>query len=102
MKVASLANQVSSGCEIHAFADKTERTYSFVLKPGDALLKRLYDHTFIVKMKPTFQDRILKREIGDSSRYANVRGLYGDRAWIDDLDIVAELSGHSGCVNALR
>ena len=53
-------------------------------------------------MKPTIQDRILRRECGDSSRYAGVRGLYSDRAWVDDLDIVAELGGHSGCVNALR
>ena len=53
-------------------------------------------------MKPTIQDRILRRECGDSSRYAGVRGLYSDRAWVDDLDITAELGGHSGCVNALR
>ena len=53
-------------------------------------------------MRPTVQDRILRREKGDVSRYASVRGLYGDRAWIDELDIVAELGGHSGCVNALR
>ena len=53
-------------------------------------------------MKRTFQDRIFRRETGDGSRYASVKGLYGDRSWVDDLDIVAELGGHSGCVNALR
>ena len=53
-------------------------------------------------MRPTLQDRILRREVWDRSRDASIRGLYGDRAWVDDLDIVAELGGHSGCVNALR
>ena len=53
-------------------------------------------------MKPTLQDRIFRREVWDGSRDASIRGLYGDRAWVDDLDIVAELGGHSGCVNALR
>ncbi|KAI9849653.1 MAG: hypothetical protein M1837_002778 [Sclerophora amabilis] len=51
-------------------------------------------------MRTTLQDRLLSRELG-TSRYPTVRGLYGQRAWIDDLDIVNELGGHSGCVNAL-
>ena len=53
-------------------------------------------------MKPSLYDRILRRELGETSRYSSIRGLYGDRAWVDDLDIVSELGGHSGCVNALR
>ena len=53
-------------------------------------------------MRPTLQDRIFRREIWEGSRDTSIRGLYGDRAWVDDLDIVAELGGHSGCVNALR
>ena len=53
-------------------------------------------------MKLTLQDRILGRELGSNSRYSSIKGLYGDRAWVDDLDIVNELGGHSGCVNALR
>ena len=53
-------------------------------------------------MKFTLQDRLLRRELGDRSRYSNFRGIYGDRTWVDDLDIVNELGGHSGCVNALR
>ena len=32
----------------------------------------------------------------------NVRSIYGSKQWIKDLDIVNELTGHSGCVNALR
>jgi nuclear receptor interaction protein len=54
-------------------------------------------------MKNTVYDRLLKREIGQQRRqYTDVRGLYGDRRWVEDLDIVNELEGHNGCVNALR
>jgi len=53
-------------------------------------------------MKYTIHDRLLKRELGDPRRYSKIRGIYGDRAWVDELDIVNELGGHSGCVNALR
>ena len=53
-------------------------------------------------MKLTLQDRLLRRELGNHSRYSGIKGLYGDRKWISDLDIVNELGGHSGCVNALR
>ncbi|KAL8744369.1 MAG: hypothetical protein Q9190_003383, partial [Brigantiaea leucoxantha] len=52
-------------------------------------------------MKITLQDRLLKRELGQPSRYSAIKGLYGDRSFVDDLDIVNELGGHSGCVNAL-
>ena len=53
-------------------------------------------------MKNSWQDRLLWRELGPTSRYCNIKEIYGDKAWIDDLDIVNELGGHSGCVNALR
>ena len=53
-------------------------------------------------MRPNLQDRLLRREIGDKSSYSTIRGVYGDKSWINDLDIVNELGGHSGCVNALR
>ncbi len=53
-------------------------------------------------MMPTVQDRLLRRELGDTSRYSAIKGIYGDKSWINDLDIVNELGGHSGCVNALR
>ncbi|KAF2756344.1 WD40 repeat-like protein [Pseudovirgaria hyperparasitica] len=50
-------------------------------------------------------DRLLNRELGYSTgsknRYSHVRGLYGDQKWVHDLDIVNELDGHQGCVNAL-
>ncbi|TKA72080.1 hypothetical protein B0A49_08699, partial [Cryomyces minteri] len=46
-------------------------------------------------------DRLLKRELGSDGRYSKIRGIYGDKQWIRDLDIVNELGGHSGCVNAL-
>ncbi|MCJ1478512.1 hypothetical protein MMC13_007192 [Lambiella insularis] len=52
-------------------------------------------------MKLTLQDRLLHRELGEYSPNYSVKGLYGDRKWVHDLDIVNELGGHSGCVNAL-
>ncbi|PSN63210.1 WD40 repeat-like protein [Corynespora cassiicola Philippines] len=53
-------------------------------------------------MKYTVYDRLLKREIGyERKRYSDIRGIYGDRQWIDRMDIVNELEGHNGCVNAL-
>lgn len=52
-------------------------------------------------MKPSVHSRLLRREIGTGSRASSIGGLYGDRAWVDELDIVCELGGHSGCVNAL-
>ncbi|KAJ4362228.1 hypothetical protein N0V95_001472 [Ascochyta clinopodiicola] len=53
-------------------------------------------------MKHTVYDRLLKREIGHQRRtYTDIRGIYGDKHWVDDLDIVNELEGHNGCVNAL-
>ena len=53
-------------------------------------------------MRITLQDRLLRRDLGKGSRYSAIQGIYGDREWIDNLDIVNELGGHSGCVNALR
>ncbi|KAF2084325.1 WD40 repeat-like protein [Saccharata proteae CBS 121410] len=52
-------------------------------------------------MKTTLFNNVLKRELGDDSRYSKIKALYGDRQWVNDLDIVNELGGHSGCVNAL-
>ncbi|KAH7078384.1 hypothetical protein FB567DRAFT_533781 [Paraphoma chrysanthemicola] len=53
-------------------------------------------------MKYTVYDRLLKREVGHQRRtYTDIRGIYGDKHWIDELDIVNELEGHNGCVNAL-
>ena len=53
-------------------------------------------------MRLTLPNRLLQRELGNTSNYAAVNGIYGDSSWINDLDIVNELGGHSGCVNALR
>lgn len=52
-------------------------------------------------MKYTVYDRLLQREVGGRTRYSSLRGIYGDRQWIDNMDIVNELEGHNGCVNAL-
>ncbi|WEW58768.1 hypothetical protein PRK78_004236 [Emydomyces testavorans] len=53
-------------------------------------------------MKSLIYDRLLQRELGNPGLYAGVRGIYGDRIWVDDMDIVNELGGHTGCVNALN
>ncbi len=54
-------------------------------------------------MKYPVYDRLLKREVGHQRRtYTDIRGIYGDRHWVNDFDIVNELEGHNGCVNALR
>lgn len=46
--------------------------------------------------------KLLKRKLGRKRIHNVVRPLYGDRTWTKDLDIVNELGGHTGCVNALR
>ncbi|KAL9101596.1 MAG: hypothetical protein Q9163_003157 [Psora crenata] len=74
--------------EITEMRHKEERADAFDIQKGNI-------------MKGTWQDRLLWRELGSTSRYASIRGIYGDKSWIDDLDIVNELGGHSGCVNAL-
>lgn len=54
-------------------------------------------------MRDSLSDRLLQRELHDSAgRSRKVRSLYGDKNWVRELDIVNELDGHSGCVNALR
>ncbi|KAF2276012.1 WD40 repeat-like protein [Westerdykella ornata] len=53
------------------------------------------------KIQNTVYDRLVKREIGDRTTYAAIPGIYGDRRWIHEMDIVNELGGHHGCVNAL-
>ncbi|KAI9692213.1 MAG: hypothetical protein M1822_006443 [Bathelium mastoideum] len=53
-------------------------------------------------MTSSLLQRLYKRELGGSeNQYSKLRGIYGDRRWINELDIVNELNGHSGCVNAL-
>jgi hypothetical protein len=53
-------------------------------------------------MKNSIYDRLWRRECGESLRHAGLRGIYGSKEWVNDLDIVNELGGHTGCVNALR
>ncbi|EAA66160.1 hypothetical protein AN0287.2 [Aspergillus nidulans FGSC A4] len=52
-------------------------------------------------MTRSLYDRIWLREAGGGSTKANIRGIYGSKEWVNDLDIVNELGGHTGCVNAL-
>ncbi|KAJ5143360.1 uncharacterized protein N7515_002147 [Penicillium bovifimosum] len=52
-------------------------------------------------MPGSVYDRLWRRECGELSPYAGIRGIYGSKEWVNDLDIVNELGGHTGCVNAL-
>ena len=48
-------------------------------------------------------DTILFRgRLAERARRPSIKGLYGNKNWVEDLDIVNELGGHTGCVNALR
>ena len=54
-------------------------------------------------MKENFVNKLHRRELVDPAvRSKSYRQLYGDRRLITELDIVNELDGHNGCVNALR
>lgn len=53
-------------------------------------------------MKSSIYDRILQRELGHHSSAFDLKGVYSAAEWVDDLDIVNELGGHTGCVNALK
>ena len=46
--------------------------------------------------------KLLNRTLGQKRSHLAVPPIYGDHAWVKDLDIINELGGHSGCVNALR
>lgn len=46
--------------------------------------------------------RLLRCRIGATGANRTVKSLYGDKSWVEDLDIVNELGAHTGCVNALR
>ncbi|KAM0717332.1 hypothetical protein Q7P37_007184 [Cladosporium fusiforme] len=53
-------------------------------------------------MKDSLTAKILQRESADYAiKNRSYRKLYSDPSLIADLDIVNELDGHSGCVNAL-
>lgn len=53
-------------------------------------------------MADAFDAALLKARLGTSRYSRSVKKLYGHTSWTEDLDIVNELGGHSGCVNALR
>lgn len=55
-----------------------------------------------MNMGASLYDRLWRRECGQHSAHGSLRGIYGAKEWIEDLDIVNELGGHTECVNALR
>jgi len=62
------------------------------------------ENSFTIKRKfpGSLAHRLLMREMGSTDRSCTRKGIYGDIQLVKDLDIVNELRGHSGCVNALR
>lgn len=53
-------------------------------------------------MMDDFSTALLRRAIGNKRSQRSIKTLYGHNIWAEDLDIVNELGGHTGCVNALR
>jgi len=45
--------------------------------------------------------RKLYRELNGARGIGSSASFYGARSWIERLDLVAELSGHEGCINTL-
>lgn len=60
------------------------------------------DFTTTAKMRNSIANRVMNREIGGKEYLSTIGDMYGDKLWVDELDIVNELGGHTGCVNALR
>ncbi|RMZ87912.1 hypothetical protein DV736_g4864, partial [Chaetothyriales sp. CBS 134916] len=52
-------------------------------------------------MANDFANALLKRTLGEKRSDRSIKTLYGHKSWVEDLDIVNELGGHNGCVNAL-
>jgi nuclear receptor interaction protein len=50
----------------------------------------------------SINEKLLYRELNGNRGISSIPNLYGARRWVDDLDIIAELRGHDGCVNALQ
>lgn len=51
--------------------------------------------------RSSLQERVLYRSLGSKRPFCQLPGLYADKQWINDIDIVEELKGHAGCVNTL-
>lgn len=54
------------------------------------------------KYEGVLEDRLIRRELDNGDRSSDFKAIYSDRRFVQDLDIVNELKGHHGCVNALR
>jgi len=58
--------------------------------------------TFFFSAKSfSMEKRKLYRELNGARGIGSNASFYGARSWIDRLDLVAELSGHEGCINTL-
>ncbi|KAF8542916.1 WD40-repeat-containing domain protein [Trichophaea hybrida] len=50
----------------------------------------------------SLNDKLFYRELYGNRGISSTSGLYGSRRWVEDLDIIGELRGHDGCINALQ
>ncbi|RMZ80016.1 hypothetical protein DV738_g3038, partial [Chaetothyriales sp. CBS 135597] len=48
-----------------------------------------------------FAYSLVRQKLGETRSDRSIKTLYGHRSFVQDLDIVNELGGHTGCVNAL-
>ena len=54
------------------------------------------------RIQDRFDASLLRKRIASRRQHTSFKSLYGHKEWVEDLDIVNELGGHTGCVNALR
>ncbi|KAA8893661.1 wd and tetratricopeptide repeat protein [Sphaerosporella brunnea] len=47
-------------------------------------------------------EKLFYRELQGKRGISSIPNLYGSRKWVNELDIVGELRGHDGCINALQ
>ncbi|TGZ79964.1 WD40 repeat-like protein [Ascodesmis nigricans] len=48
------------------------------------------------------EQKLFRRELEGNRGLSSTAGIYGSKRWVEDLDIVGELRGHNGCINALQ
>lgn len=50
----------------------------------------------------TLNEELLYRQLHGNRGVGAINKLYGAQRWVKDLDIIGELRGHDGCINALQ
>ena len=59
--------------------------------------------TVTIMTRPlTLNEELLYRQLHGNRGVGAINKLYGAERWVKDLDIIGELRGHEGCINALQ